>query len=72
MAETDSRDRQLFIGGLQVLTACSLASFSLSDCVLSLLGRTMEVIPPATLATFAGLGSQGGQPDSPPRYSSQY
>lgn len=29
-----------------VLTACSLASFSLSDCVLSLLGRTMEIISP--------------------------
>jgi len=32
--------------GMQVLTACSLASFSLSDCVLSLLGRTMEIISP--------------------------
>ena len=42
---------------LQVLTACSLASFSLSDCVLSLLGQTMEVIPPPVLATLANLGA---------------
>jgi hypothetical protein len=44
-----------------VLTACSLASFSLSDCVLSLLGRTMEIIPAATLAAFANLGTSKTQ-----------
>ena len=40
---------------LQVLTACNLASFSLSDCVHSLLGRTLEVLPADTLASLAAL-----------------
>ncbi len=42
---------------VQVLTACSLASFSLADCTQSLLGRRLEVLSPQTLAALAGLSS---------------
>ena len=37
---------------MQVLTACSLASFSLADCTQSLLGRRLEVLSPKTLETL--------------------
>ena len=46
---------------LQVLTACNLASFSLSDCVHSLLGRTLEVLPADTLASLAALSPPAPQ-----------
>jgi hypothetical protein len=35
--------------------ACNLATFTLVDCVQSLLGETLEVIPPAHLARLSGL-----------------
>ena len=40
---------------MQVLTSCSLASFSLVDSFQSLCGRTLEILPPAFLAQLAGL-----------------
>ena len=40
---------------LQVLTACNLASFSLVDCMQSLLGRTLEVLPANFVGALAGL-----------------
>ena len=42
-------------GLVQVLTSCSLASFSLVDSFQSLCGRTLEILPPAFLARLAGL-----------------
>lgn len=41
---------------MQALTSCNLASFSLIDCVQTVLGRTLEVLPPPFLAGLAGLG----------------
>jgi hypothetical protein len=38
----------------QVLTASTLSSFSLEDCVQSVLGETLEVLPPHVLATLTG------------------
>ena len=40
---------------VQVLTSCSLASFSLVDSYQSLCKRTLEILPPAFLARLAGL-----------------
>ena len=37
----------------QILTACNLASFSLSDSVLSLLGRPLEILPSSVLSQLA-------------------
>lgn len=47
------------------LTACNLASFSLADCVQSLLGQTLEVLGAHSLARLAGLqgAGAGGQAD---------
>ncbi|KAK9805765.1 hypothetical protein WJX73_007272 [Symbiochloris irregularis] len=39
----------------QAITSCNLASFSLVDCMQTLLGRTLEVLPPDVLAGLAGL-----------------
>lgn len=39
----------------QVLTSCSLASFSLVDAYQSLCGRTVEILPHHFLARLAGL-----------------
>lgn len=39
----------------QILTSANLATFSLADAAQSLLGRRLEVLPPAALAQLAGL-----------------
>lgn len=39
----------------QILTNCTLASFSLVDACQSLLGRRLEVLPPPAAASLAGL-----------------
>ena len=57
---------------LQILTACSLASFSLSDCVTSLLGSTLEVISPAALAEFASLGKASSKSASAGKHTFLY
>ena len=49
-----------------VLTACNLASFSLADCALSLLGRRLEVLPGSALAALAELPCPGGAPPTTP------
>ena len=50
---------------MQVLTACSLASFSLADCTQSLLGRRLEVLSPQSLAALAGLTAKSPLQDFP-------
>jgi DNA polymerase delta subunit 1 len=45
----------------QVLTSHPLGTFTLADAVLSLLGQTMEVLPPAALAALCA-GQHGGRP----------
>ncbi|KAK9810365.1 hypothetical protein WJX72_009511 [[Myrmecia] bisecta] len=47
--------RQVFDLLRQVLTSCNLASFSLVDCVQSLLGARLEVLPSSVLAQLARL-----------------
>lgn len=49
-----------------MLTACSLASFSLADCTQSLLGRRLEILSPQTLAALAGLTSKSPLQEFPP------
>ena len=47
---------------VQVLTSCSLASFSLVDSAQSLCSRTLEVLPARFLARLTGLaGPSAGQ-----------
>ena len=44
----------------QVLTSHSLGTFTLGETVLSLLGTTMEVLPPASIAAMHHNGVHGG------------
>ena len=44
----------------QVLTSHSLGTFTLGETVLSLLGTTMEVLPPAAIAAMHHTGQHGG------------
>ena len=47
---------------MQALTACSLASFSLVDCMQSVVGATLEVLPPSFLAALNGLAASAAVP----------
>ena len=44
----------------QVLTSHSLGTFTLGESVLALLGTTMEVLPPASIAAMHHTGEYGG------------
>lgn len=44
----------------QILTTCNLGSFSLVDCVQSLLGQTLEVLNSSQLAELSGTNANNG------------